>query len=129
MLRTNRWPWWFLPAFSALLGLCCLVAFWIGDNPRQGVESMLILFGFGAIFLVGGRSETIRGLRGDGRDEYWRTLDLTATALCGIVLISAVIVMCFWEWAHGRDGSPYSQLGAIAGVAYVLALIGLRLRS
>ncbi len=129
MLSTNRWPWWSLPVFSALLGVGFLVAFWIGDNPRQGVESMLILFGVGAIFLVGGRSETIRGLRGDGRDEYWRTLDLTATALCGIVLISVVIGMCFWEWAHGRDGTPYSQLGAVAGVAYLLALIGLRLRS
>ena len=118
----------FLPAFAALLGVGCLVAFWIGDDPRQGVVSMLILFGFGAIFLVGGRSETIRGLRGDGRDEYWRTLDLTATALCGIVLISAVIVMCFWEWAHGRDGSPYAQLGAIAGVAYIVGVALFRWR-
>ena len=129
MLRSNNWPWWFLPAFSALLGLGCLVAFWIGDDPRQGVVSMLILFAFGAIFLVGGRSETIRGLRGDGRDEYWRNIDLSATALSGLTLICVVIGMCFWEWAHGRTGSPYTQLGAIAGVAYVLALIGLRLRS
>ena len=45
------------------------------------------------------------------------------------MLISLVIVMCFWEWAHGRDGTPYSQLGAIAGLAYLLALLGLRLRS
>ena len=128
MSRSNSWPWWFLPAFSALLGIGCLAAFWIGDDPRQGVVSMLILFGFGAVFLVGGRSETIRGLRGDGRDEYWKNLDLGATALAGLVLISVVIGMCFWEWAHGRTGSPYTQLGAIAGVAYLLALIGLRLR-
>jgi hypothetical protein len=44
-------------------------------------------------------------------------------------VISAVIVMCLWEWAHGRDGSPYAGLGAIGGVAYVLAIAGLRLRS
>ena len=52
-----------------------------------------------------------------------------ATALAGIVVITAVIGMCLWEWGHGRDGSPYSQLGAIGGVAYVAAIIGLRARS
>ena len=77
----------------------------------------------------GGRSDLIRGLRGDGRDEYWARIDLHATALSGFAVITAVIVMCFWEWAHGRDGSPYAQLGAIGGVAYVLAIVGLRLRS
>jgi hypothetical protein len=45
------------------------------------------------------------------------------------VLISAVIVMCFWEWAHGRDGTPYSQLGAITGVSYVVFVAVLRWRS
>ena len=82
--------------------------------------------GLGVVFLIGGRSDLIRGLRGDGRDEYWERIDVHATALAGIVVITAVIGMCLWEWAHGRDGSPYSQLGAIGGVAYVAAIIGLR---
>jgi hypothetical protein len=33
-----------------------------------------------------------------------------------------------WEWAHGRDGTPYAQLGALTGVTYVVAFAGLRLR-
>ena len=33
------------------------------------------------------------------------------------------------EWAHGRDGTPYSQLGAITGVAYLLGLALVRWRS
>ena len=37
--------------------------------------------------------------------------------------------MCLWEWGHGRDGTPYSQLGAIGGVAYIAAVAALRLRS
>jgi hypothetical protein len=36
--------------------------------------------------------------------------------------------MCFWEWGHGRDGSPYAQLGAIAGLAYIAAVAVLRWR-
>jgi hypothetical protein len=30
---------------------------------------------------------------------------------------------------HGRDGTPHTQLGALAGVSYVVALAVLRWRS
>jgi hypothetical protein len=43
-------------------------------------------------------------------------------------LVLLVIGMSMWEWAHGRDGTPYSQLGAIAGLVYILALVVLKLR-
>ena len=71
---------------------------------------------------------TIRGLRGDGRDEYWQGLDMDATACAGLVLILAVIGMCIWEWAHGRDGTPYVQLGAARGVADIAGVALLRWR-
>ena len=61
-------------------------------------------------------------IRGDGRDERWARIDLAATALAGLVVISSIIIACGWEWAHGRDGTPFVQLGAIAGVAYIAAL-------
>jgi hypothetical protein len=32
------------------------------------------------------------------------------------------------EIAKGRDGSPYGQLGAVAGLAYVVAVAILRVR-
>jgi drug/metabolite transporter (DMT)-like permease len=119
---------WFLPLFSLALGVVFLVAFWAGGNAGQGVASLGIMAALGAVFLLGGRSETIRGLRGDGRDERWERIDVHATAFVGIVLITAILAMCFWEWAHGRDGSPYAQLGAIAGVAYVAAVGWMRWR-
>ena len=125
MTRTS----WFLPLFSVGLGVACLAAFWIGGDPGQGLVSLAILAGLGIVILVGGRSDLIRGLRGDGRDEYWERIDVHATAIAGLAVITAVIVMCLWEWGHGRDGSPYAQLGAIGGVAYVLGIVGLRLRS
>jgi hypothetical protein len=127
-MATRRLPWWWLTSVSILLGLGCLAAFWVGGNPWQGLFSFLLLAAFGAVFAVGGRSDAIRGLRGDGRDEYWRQLDWDATGLAGGLLILVVVGMCMWEWAHGRDGTPYTQLGAIAGVAYVVALVALRLR-
>jgi uncharacterized membrane protein len=52
-----------------------------------------------------------------------------ATAIAGLVLISAVIVAFVWEIAHGRSGQPYAPLGAIAGVSYLVALVWFRWRS
>ena len=119
---------WFLPLFAALLGLVMLAAEWIGGKPGAGVTSLAIMVVFGALVLLGGRSETIRGLRGDGRDERFRQIDLQATALSGLAVIVAIIVAFVVEVARGHDGGPYTWLGAIAGAAYLLAVVVLRLR-
>ncbi|HEY7706112.1 MAG TPA: hypothetical protein VH968_02950 [Gaiellaceae bacterium] len=120
---------WFLPGFAVLLGLVFFAGFWIGDDRGSALWSLGVMTVFGALILAGGRFELVRGLRGDGRDEYWARMDLHATALAGLTAITAILVMCLWEWAHGRDGSPYVQLGALSGVAYLLALGFLRWRS
>jgi hypothetical protein len=120
---------WFLPLFSVALGVVFLAALWVGGEQRAGFGSLAVMSALGLLILVGGRSELIRGLRGDGRDEYWQRIDVHATALAGNVAIGLIIGMCVWEWAHGRDGTPYSQLGAITGVAYVVAVGMLRWRS
>ncbi len=39
------------------------------------------------LFLAGGRFDLVRGLRGDGRDEYWERLDVHASYLAGLVTI------------------------------------------
>lgn len=127
-MKVKRYPKWFMPLFSLSLGLACLAAFWIGGDRRQGLISLAIMGGLAAVFAVGGRNETIRALRGDGRDEYWQGLDNGATLVSGLVLIVGVIAMSMWEWAHGRNGTPYVQLCAVAGVAYIVALVALRFR-
>jgi hypothetical protein len=120
---------WFLPVFSLALGLVFLGALWVGGDPRGGIAALAVMTALAVLLLAGGRSELIRGLRGDGRDEYWQRIDIHATVLAGNVAIAAIIGMCVWEWAHGRDGTPYAQLGAITGVAYILAVGVLRWRS
>ena len=45
------------------------------------------------------------------------------------MLILVVIGAFLVEVARGNDPSPYSQLGAVAGVAYVIAVAVLRWRS
>jgi hypothetical protein len=84
--------------------------------------------GFGALILLGGRSETIRGLRGDGRDERFRMIDIHATALAGLAVISAIIIAFIVELAKGHSGNPYGWLGAIGGITYLMAIVVFRIR-
>jgi hypothetical protein len=119
---------WFLPLFAVALGLATFVAQWIGGNPGSGLVSLGILAGFGLLVLLGGRSETIRGLRGDGRDERFRTIDIHATAIGGLAVISAIIIAALVELARGHGPGPYGWLGAVAAVAYLTAVIVLRFR-
>ncbi len=106
-----------------------LGAQWVGGQPGSGVESLGIMTAFGALILFGGRSETIPGLRGDGRNERFAIIDLKATAAAGLTLITAVIIAFLLEVARGHSGNPYAWLGAIAGLAYVIAIAVLRRRS
>ena len=119
---------WFQPAVAVGLGLVMLAAMWIGGDPRSGVYSLGVMTAFGAVILFGGRSETIRGLRGDGRDERFRQIDLAATAIAGLVVITAIIVAFIVEVARGHSGQPYTWLGALGGLAYLAAVVGLRVR-
>src|SRR3954471_942138 len=103
---------WFIPAFTIFLGIALGGAQWKGGDPQTGISSLVLFVAIAGVFAFGGRSETIRALRGDGRDERWARIDLAATALSGLVVITAIIAACAWEWAHGRDGSPFTLLGA-----------------
>ena len=120
---------WFLPVFALVLGLAIGGAQWKGGDLQTGLSSLALFVAVAAVFVLGGRSETIRMIRGDGRDERWARIDLAATALSGLTVIVAVIIGAIWEWAHGRDGTPFVQLGALGGVAYIAALAILRKRS
>jgi hypothetical protein len=119
---------WFMPVFCLLLGVLAAGALALGGQRSSAVFSLILFAVIAAVLAFGGRSETLRQLRGDGRDERWARIDLAATALTGLVLVAVIIAACFYEWANGRDGSPYTQLGAIGGLSYVLALVVLARR-
>ena len=119
---------WFVPAFSLGLGLVVLLASWLGGQASTGLIGLAIMAGFAAFVLAAGRSETIRGLRGDGRDERFAQIDLRATAFAGLAVITALIVSWLVEIARGHSGRPYDWLCAIGGLSYALAVAFLRWR-
>jgi hypothetical protein len=128
----NRPFWrsrWWMPLFALALGGAIFAAYAIGGEPGVGLGGFGAMAAMAALFAFGGRSETLRGLGGPGRDERWATIDTHATALTGLVLITVIIGAWLWEVANGEDGSPYTQLGAVAGLAYLVAVAFLRWRS
>jgi hypothetical protein len=56
-------------------------------------------------------------------------IDLRASAFGDFVVILATMGAWLYELADGRDGSPYGQLLAVGGVAYIAAIAFLRRRS
>ncbi len=119
---------WFMLAFCAFLGGVVLLAGWLGGQLATGLIGLGVMVGFGLLITLASGSETIRGLRGDGRDERFVLIDLRATAAAGQVLIVAVITGWLVEIARGHSGSPFDWLGAVAGIAYVLAVAFFRWR-
>jgi hypothetical protein len=120
---------WWMPLFSLGLGGVMFGAYAIGGEPGEGAIAFGVMAAVAALFLFGGRSETLRGLGGPGRDERWAAIDLKASAFAGLVLIAAVLGGFVYEIANGEDGNPYGQLGAIAGLAYIAGVAFLRWRS
>lgn len=129
----RRRPWWrsawWMPLFCLALGALILAAMAIGGDTGGGLRSFGIMAAVAALFAAGGRSETLRGLGGPGRDERWSSIDLRASAFAGFVLIAVLAGAWLWELAGGRDGSPYTEVLAVGGVAYIVAVAFLRRRS
>ena len=127
-MRTCRTSKWFLPAFSVAMGFVLLGAGILGHHAGDGLFGLGVMTAFGAVVLLGGRSETIRGLRGDGRDERFQAIDMRATLAAGSALLIAVLVAYIVSVANGHDGAPYSWLAAIAGLVYLGSVAWLRIR-
>jgi hypothetical protein len=120
---------WWMPLFSLALGGTMFAAFAIGGDAGEGAFAFGVMAALAALFYFGGRSETLRGLGGPGRDERWAAIDLRASAFAGLVVIAAILGAWLWEIANGDDGDPYGRLGAVAGVAYIVGVAILRWRS
>ena len=114
---------WFLPAVFVICGLVLAGAALIAGNAGYALFAIALFSAVAAAIAAGGRSETIRGMRGDGTDERFRAIDLSATAFAGSIVILTVVVAFIVEIARGHDGNPYAWLAAIGGVAYVGAYV------
>jgi len=115
------------PIFGVAMGLVYLVALSVAGQPVWGVLALAIMVAFsGALLLARRRSETVKGLL-DHRDERISAIDLRATAITALALIAVILVAFVLQIARGQSW-PYSMLGFVGGVTYVVAVICLRIR-
>jgi hypothetical protein len=125
--KTNR-MFWVTPICGLAAGVVFQVSAWLGGHPGLGIVLFAIMAVFTAVLVLAGRrSETVRGLL-DHRDERLHAIDLRATATSGLVLILVVIGAAIVELARGHSGAPYTWLGSVAGLAYVVAIVVQRIK-
>ncbi len=125
MCKTSKWT---VPVFSLVLGAVVCAALTIAGRLDDGLWCLGSMVIFAAVFAFGGRSETIRGLRGDGRDERFHAMDMRATLIAGWVVIVAVIIASVVSAVNGHNGAPYNWLAALAGLTYIASIAWLRIR-
>ena len=119
---------WSVPGVAVLAGLAYLAAGLLGDDTGFGIKGLALMLGVAVVFVVAStRSETVAGLR-NRTDERINQIDQSASLVAGMTVLLAVLAMFVVEIAQGKDGSPYSQLGALGGVTYVVALVWFRYR-
>jgi hypothetical protein len=118
----------YVPGVAILIGIAYFVAGVVGDDTRFGVTGLVLMTAVGIAWVVVARySETVKGLM-DRKDERIRGIDKDASLFAGWVLIVAVIGAFIVQVGRGGDTSPFAELGAVAGVAYIGAVIVLWLR-
>jgi hypothetical protein len=116
------------PIFGVLMGVVYLVALSVAGQPVWGVLALAMMVAFsGALLLARRRSETVKGLLDRG-DERITAIDLRATAITALALIAVILIAFVVQIARGQSGWPYSLLGFVGGVTYIVAVIVLRVR-
>jgi sterol desaturase/sphingolipid hydroxylase (fatty acid hydroxylase superfamily) len=127
-LRDVRRSRWFQPLLAIILGLVLLAAISIGGHPEEGTLAFAIMVAFAIFLLAGSRSETVRALRGDGRDERFELIQLRAASVAARVVLIAVVVLFLVEVLRGNSGSPYDWLSALGGATFLATVLYLRSR-
>jgi hypothetical protein len=124
-LRRSRW---FQPALAIALGVVLLVVASIGGHPGQGTAGFAVMVGFAIFLLAAGRSDSVRALRGDGRDERFQLIQLKAATFAARLVLIAAVVGFLVEIGRGNSGSPYSWLSALGGASFLAATLYLHRR-
>ena len=127
--RRHASPGWVVPLLVASVGIPTLVAFWIGGRPDLGALWAGVSVAVGVVLAVGGRSDTIRTLRGSEDDERTILLEYQATTATAMVLIVALVGLFLAAGIRGENGLVYGALLLLAEAVHLVALAVLRRRS
>ncbi len=123
-----RRPPWLVPTAIALLAVPTVVAFWIGGNPSLGAAWATMYLAFAVLVAVGGRSDTIRLIRGEQDDERVVALEHQALTITSLVLAVALVGLFLASAIRGESGLVFGLLLLLAEVTHFVALAVLNRR-
>jgi hypothetical protein len=121
-MTTRNRSRWLLPAITVGLGAVILAAEATDGDLASGLIWFAVLAVLGALQAFG------RPLQAEwnAEDERDATINLRAMAAAGLVLILVLTGCIVFELARGDDPSPYTQVIAVGGASYAIALLVLR---
>ena len=120
---------WGMPAFGLAMGAVLFGASALGGQPGLGLGMFAVMAIYsGVLVAFGGRSETVGVLRGQPADERLAGFSVAATAVAGIAAILVALGGFLRQIAHGQSGLDFAAVAAVAGIAYLAALLWFRWR-
>ena len=122
-------PGWIVPLAVAAVGVPTFIAFWIGGPPQLGALWAGASVVFGVVIALGGRSDTIRMLRGPADDERTLMLEYRASTATAIVLVLALAALFLAAGIRGESGLVYGALLLLAEATHLTALVVLNRKS
>ena len=105
------------------------LAFWIGGRPELGLVWAAVVLGFALLLAAGGRSDTIRLMRGDEDDERTLVLEFKASTFALGVITVALVGLFLYEAVTGGTGLVFGLLLLLVEAAHLGALAVLNRRS
>ena len=122
---------WLVPGFAVVMGVVFLAASGRTTTSSGGLVSLAIMVG-----VCRGAGRVQRPKRASSRScailrptSAWRCSTCARRRSPASCSITVVIGAFLYDVARGHDPSPYGQLGAVAGIAYLVALIILQRRA
>jgi hypothetical protein len=129
-METTMGAKWGMPALGLLLGVLLFAASAIGGQPVVGIGMFAVMAIYSLVLVAfGGRSEMVGVLRGQPVDERLAGFNVAATAVAGLAAILVALGGFVWQIAHGHSGTDFAMVAAVAGIAYLVALVWLRWHS
>jgi len=120
---------WTVPATGIALGGLFFAASAAGGQPALGFAMLAVMVVYsGLLVALGGRSELIGVLAGRPADERLASFNLVATAVAGVAAILVALAGFLWSIARGESGIDFAAVAAVAGIAYLAAVMWLRWR-
>lgn len=115
-------PGWVVPVLVAATAVPTLVAFAIGGNTALGAAWASVSLILAGAIAIGGRSETIRLLRGEHDDERSVALENQALSVTSLVLTVALVGLFLAAGLRGENGLVYGALLLLGEATHVAAL-------